>query len=201
MSSFVFFKTPFEGKKEAVNDLIKLREWKVTFKTPEKGILLIKAPDDIEEEILFYQDSIFDEKTNSKFGIFTKIEESEYESAQNIDITDTSDSNKKNKNEEKSTKLEEISQKIESIPTPNKEDDTNKAINDQKINEKKSESKRINSPPEFGNNIYLSNTNTFEELGKNIAKNYRDPYDFFFNQNYLIYFFILSVICLVIFQL
>ena len=201
MSSFVFLKIPFEGKIEAVNDLIKSREWKVFFKRPEKGTLLMKVPDDIEEELKFNQDMVFDEKTYSKFGIFTEITESEYESAQNIDINDTSDSNEKYKNEEKSTKLEEISRKIESSPSLNKEDDTNKEINDQKIDEKKSESKRVNSPPEFGESIFSSNSNTFEELGKNITKNYTDPFDFFFNQNYLINFFILSVICLVIFQL
>lgn len=201
MSSFVFFKIPFEGKIEAVNDLIKDRELEVFFKRPEKGTLLMKVPDDIEEELKFHQDMVFDEKTYSKFGIFTEITESEYESAQNIDINDTSDSNEKYKNEEKSTKLEEISQKIESSPSLYKEDDTNKEINDQKIDEKKSESKKVNSLPEFGESIYSSNSNTFEELGKNIAKNYKDPFDFFFNQNYLINFFILSVICLVIFQL
>ena len=201
MSSFIYFKIPFEGKIEAVNDLIKSREWKLYFKRPEKGTLLMKVPDDIEEELKFNQDIVFNEKTNSKFGTFTEITESEYESAQNIDINDTSDSNEKYKNEEKSTKLEEISRKIESSPSLNKEDDTNKEINDQKIDEKKSERKRVNSPPEFGESIYSSNSNTFEELGKNITKNYTDPFDFFFNQNYLINFFILSVICLVIFQL
>ena len=146
MSSFVFLKIPFEGKIEAVNDLIKSREWKVFFKRPEKGTLLMKVPDDIEEELKFNEDIVFDEKRNSKFGTFTEITESEYESAQNIDINDTSDSNEKYKNEEKSTKLEEISRKIESSPSLNKEDDTNKEINDQKIDEKKVKAKESIHP-------------------------------------------------------
>ena len=60
------------------------------------------------------------------------------------------------------------------------------SINDLLINKNNEMKDNLAKVSFKGNNIYLSNTNTFEELGKNIAKNYRDPYDFFFNQNYLL---------------
>ena len=115
MSSFVFLKIPFEGKIEAVNDLIKSREWKLYFKRPEKGTLLMKVPDDIEDELKFNQDIVFDEKRNLKFGTFTEITESEYESAQNIDINDTSDSNENIKTKKKVQNWKKLVEKLKVV--------------------------------------------------------------------------------------
>jgi hypothetical protein len=99
MSSFIFYKLPFEGKIEAVNDLIRTRDWKITLKMPENGTLLMKVPEDIEEEVLFNQDIVFDEKTNSKFGMFSKITETEFESSESLEIPDISASKENTKNE------------------------------------------------------------------------------------------------------
>ena len=53
---------------------------------PENGIIYMKVPEDADDEVIFNQDLVFDETTNSKFGIFEKITESDYEAAKNIEI-------------------------------------------------------------------------------------------------------------------
>ena len=86
MSSFIYYKIPFEGKIEALYELIKNRDWNISLKIPENGIIYMKVPEDADDEVIFNQDLVFDETTNSKFGIFEKITESDYEAANNIEI-------------------------------------------------------------------------------------------------------------------
>ena len=193
MSSFIYYKIPFEGKIESVNDLIRTREWKVTLKMPDNGTLLMKIPEDIEEEVLFNQDLVFDEKTNSKFGSFSKISESDFEIAESMDIPKTSVSNEniENKEKEKKIKLKDI---YDNSGISLKDDDFVK-----KISEKKSNESIINSLKK-SITLNLPTSINLEEY-KKMAGNYKDPYDFFFSQNYLIVFFIVAVIFLILFRL
>ena len=87
MSSFIYYKIPFEGKIEEVYELINNRDWNnISLKMPENGIIYMKIPEDVNEEVTFNEELVFDETTNSKFGIFEKITESDYEIAKNIEI-------------------------------------------------------------------------------------------------------------------
>jgi len=62
MSSFVFYKIPFEGKIEVLYDVIKTQEGNILVKVPENGILYMKVPIDVNEEVTFYQNMVFLEK-------------------------------------------------------------------------------------------------------------------------------------------
>ena len=86
MSTFLYYKTTFEGKIDAVFELIHNRDWNISVKMPEEGILYMKVSEETEDEVLFNQNLVFDEPTGSKFGKFEKISESEYEVAQNIEL-------------------------------------------------------------------------------------------------------------------
>jgi hypothetical protein len=193
MSSFIFYKLPFEGKIEAVNDLIRTRDWKITLKMPENGTLLMKVPEDIEEEVLFNQDIVFDEKTNSKFGMFSKITESEFESSESLEIPDISASKENTKNEAQKKKSEEIHQEF-NTKISLKDDDFDK------INDYKGKKSSINEFLKKSLSINLSASINVEDLKKSISGNLKDPYDYFFTKNYLITFFIIAVIILIIFR-
>lgn len=193
MSSFIFYKLPFEGKIEAVNDLIRTRDWKITLKMPENGTLLMKVPEDIEEEVLFNQDIVFDEKTNSKFGMFSKITETEFESTESLEIPDISASKENTKNEAQKKKSEEIHQEF-NTKISLKDDDFDK------INDYKGKKSSINEFLKKSLSINLSASINVEDLKKSISGNLKDPYDYFFTQNYLITFFIIAVIILIIFR-
>ena len=109
MSKFIFYKVPFEGKIEAVYNLIKNQDWDVLIKMPEKGIIYMKVPEEADEEVSFHQNLMFDDNTNSKFGFFEKITESDFESAQkNIEIP----SSVENKKPEANKKIDEIDKNI-----------------------------------------------------------------------------------------
>ena len=185
MSSFVFYKIPFEGKIEVLYDLIKNQDWNILVKVPENGILYMKVPIDVNEEVTFYQNMVFDERTNSKFGIFQTITESDFEAAQNIETpisTETKDVEKTNKSSQKYNNL--LDDKIKEFrDKKNKEKNSYLGIN-------LSDLKNIISMP----------TMNIQAFGKNIYKNYKDPYDYFFSQNYLIALFIFAIICLIIFR-
>ena len=108
MSSFVFYKIPFEGKIEVLYDFIKTRDWNILVKVPENGILYMKILQDDNEEVLFYQNLVFDKATNSKFGIFQSITELDFEAAQNIETPisiETKDVGKTNKSSQKYNNL------------------------------------------------------------------------------------------------
>lgn len=193
MSSFIFYKLPFEGKIEAVNDLIRTRDWKITLKMPENGTLLMKVPEDIEEEVLFNQDIVFDEKTNSKFGMFSKITETEFESSESLEIPDISASKENTKNEAQKKKSEEIHQEF-NTKISLKDDDFDK------INDYKGKESSIKEFLKKSLSINLSASINVEDLKNSISENLKDPYDYFFTQNYLITFFIIAVIILIIFR-
>ena len=193
MSSFIFYKLPFEGKIEAVNDLIRTRDWKITLKMPENGTLLMKVPEDIEEEVLFNQDIVFDEKTNSKFGMFSEITETEFETTESLEIPDISASKENTKNELQKKKSEKIHQEFNTRVTL-KDDDFDK------INDSKGKESSINEFLKKSLSINLSASINVEDLKKSISGNLKDPYDYFFTQNYLITFFIIAVIILIIFR-
>ena len=201
MSSSIYYKIPFEGQIEALYDLIKNKDWNVSVKMPEKGIIYMKIPIDIEDEVLFHQDLVFDENTQSKLGIFAPLTESDYEAAQNIEMPRSSDNSS---NEEKNKKLlEKINENVETFEKKSKE--INSKINEINTKEKSQNmlrsylSKSLEDLPNLISESLPTNINV-EEFGKNIIGTYKDPYDYFFSQNYLISFFIFAVICLIIFK-
>ena len=196
MSAFIFYKVPFEGKIKLVYNLFKTNDWKVTIKTPEQETLLMKIPSDLDEEISFYEGIVFDERTNSKFGSFETITEQEFESAQSIDIPDLSGP-EEDESEQRSKKIEEINQKIQSKISFG---------NDNKKNgntfEKKESVNRLGSllGNSFNLNENLPSSIDFDEIKRLITETHKDPYDYFFSQNYLLVIFSFAVICLMIFR-
>ena len=192
MSSFIYYKIAFEGKIEAVYELIRSRDWKIDLKMPDNSFLLMKVPEDIEDEVLFLKDMVFDEKTNSKFGKFTKIAGEEFESSSTLDIPDLSISSGSIKKTVSNDKIEEISQIVDKKPSF-KEDNI-----DQKINQYKQ-----NSMIKIKNffNVNLANSINIGEIKKNISVNYKDPYDYFFTKNYLISFLVVALVIFMLFKL
>ena len=197
MSSFIYYKIPFEGKIEAVYELIKNRDWNISLKVPENGIIYMKVPEDADDEVIFNQDLVFDETTNSKFGIFEKITEPDYEAANNIEIPRPTEK----KTIATSKKTNEINEKIETLQQEKKAFD--KQVKEIIFEEK---------PKELNTNLYsginlsdlknmvsLSNIKV-GELRKNIIENYKDHYDYFLSQNYLMSLFVFAVISLIIFN-
>ena len=197
MSSFIYYKIPFEGKIEAVYELIKNRDWNISLKMPENGIIYMKVPEDCDDEVIFNQDLVFDETTNSKFGIFEKITESDYEVAKNIEIPRPTEK----KTISVSKKANEINKKIEAYQQEKREFD--KEVKKFNFEEKPKDLKtNLNSGinlSDLKNMISLQNINV-GELRKNIIENYKDPYDYFLSQNYLMVLLIFAVICLIIFN-
>ena len=194
MSSFVFYRIPFTGKIESVNNLLRDRDWisNITMKVPEEGIILMKIPIDIVEEISFFQNVNFDERTKTKFGIFEPITETDFETAQNKEnpkvsnITDSTEE-KKNNNENYQKTNESIDDKIIDFnKTENKNETTMSSI--------------LSYIPKL-EPISLTTSINLNELGRLINSKYKDPYDYFFSKYYLIIFFIFAIICLILFRL
>ena len=199
MSKFIFYKVPFEGKIEAVYNLIKNQDWDVLIKMPEKGIIYMKVPEEADEEVSFHQNLMFDDNTNSKFGFFEKITESDFESAQkNIEIP----SSVENKKPEANKKIDEIDKNIKNYQKE-------KEIFDKKISQLSAEKNQKDVKVDMQLETCLSYLNNMssmqifkaEELGKKIYGNYKDPYDYFFSHNYLIALFIFAIICLIVLDL
>ena len=201
MSSFIFYKIQFEGKIESLYEFIQNKDWNVSIKMPEKGILYMKLPIDIEDEVVFHQDIVFDENTQSKFGNFDQITESDYEATSNLEMPKSSENAPK---EEKSKNFyETINKNIEKAEKKSKELDSK--INEFNTKESTSQqilrslSKSLEDLPNLISESIPSNIN-LENFEKNIVGTYKDPYDYFFSQNYLITFFIFAVICLIVFN-
>ena len=53
MSSYVFYKIPYEGSLKKVKELIEEREWDFQIKVPKDGIILVRIPPETEEELNF----------------------------------------------------------------------------------------------------------------------------------------------------
>ena len=123
-----------------------------------------------------------DEETKTKFGTFITITETDFEQGINneLNILDKEqnenkknlETNKKNKNKEYKRQISEILLNEETPPV--KKENFLKKFTLPKID--------------------------FEEINKKIKEEYKDPYDYFFSQNYLIMCFIFAVIVFVVFN-
>ena len=178
-STFVYKKIPYQGSLLKIKELIKNHHWNIEIKVSEEGTLLTKIPKSIEDEIYWFNGENIDEKTNTKFGTFISINETDYEEGKNIELDILnkeekeneikSENNKKNKNKEYKRQISEI------------------ILNDTKT-------KKENFSDKFGIKFNI------EEINKKVKEEYKDPYDYFFSQDYLIICFIFAVICLIIFN-
>ena len=178
-STFVYKKIPYQGSLLKIKELIKNHHWNIEIKVSEEGTLLTKIPKSIEDEIYWFNGENIDEKTNTKFGTFISINETDYEEGKNIELDILnkeekeneikSENNKKNKNKEYKRQISEI------------------LLND-------TQTKKENFSDKFGIKFNI------EEINKKVKEEYKDPYDYFFSQDYLIICFIFAVICLIIFN-
>ena len=178
-STFVYKKIPYQGSLLKIKELIKNHHWNIEIKVSEEGTLLTKIPKSIEDEIYWFNGENIDEKTNTKFGTFISINETDYEEGKNIELDILnkeekeneikSENNKKNKNKEYKRQISEI------------------LLND-------IQTKKENFLDKFGIKFNI------EEINKKVKEEYKDPYDYFFSQDYLIICFIFAVICLIIFN-
>ena len=183
MSSYIFYKIPYEGSLKKVKELIEEREWDFQIKVPKDGIILVKIPPETEEELLFSQSTIIDDETETKFGKFQKITEKEFEDGLNFELNiiniennineKMKKSSKKNKNMEYKRQISEILLNGDTAPEENKKS--------------------------YGLNFIIQKID-LNELSKNIEKNYIDQYDYFFSQNHIFMCIFLAFILLVIFN-
>ena len=193
--SIICYKIPYEGEIKSILKLIKDRDWgDINIKFPEKGILLMKIPKDIEDEVTFNENIIFDDSTNTKFCSFTPITETEFEQAQNIENLE----NKEDKNEDKLKKMDSSEKKLFY--------EESKKLTESIFSEpddKPKESKKLKTSNSFVN--YISKISSsipeinLQEISKDIGKEYKEPYDYLFTQRYLVYYFIVAVIFLILF--
>ena len=178
-TSFIYKKIPYQGSLLKVKELIKNHHWNIEIKVTEEGIILAKIPKSIEEEICWYNGENIDEKTNTKFGTFASINETDFVEGKNIELDilnkeeneneSKSEQNKKNKNKEYKRQISEI------------------LLNETQV-------KKENFLDKFGIKFDL------EKINKKVREEYKDPYDYFFSKDYLIMCFIFAVICLIIFN-
>ena len=209
MSSFIFFKIPYEGKIESVYKLLKDRDWisDISIKEPEKGIIFMKVPADLEEEVSFNQDIVIDEETNTKFGLFQKITESDFEGAQNVGKPESSNINTTNSIEEEKIKLlnEKNEKNIENYQKINEKIDSKiNEFNKKEISQNNSMNSLVGRTLSYIpklDSLTLPTSINLSELGKSINTKYKDPFDYFFSQNYLSLFFIFAIFCLILFRL
>ena len=195
MSSMIFYKIPYEGEIKSILKLIKDRDWgDITVKFPEKGILLMKVPKDIEDEVTFNEDIVFDDTTNTKFCSFTPITETEFEQAQNIE-------NLENKEEKKENKIKRNQTNEQKLYYEESKRLTESIVSEE--TEKPNENKKQTTSNSFVN--YISKISSsipdinLQEFTKDIGKEYKEPYDYLFTQRYLVYYFIVAVIFLIVF--
>ena len=181
--SYIYYKIPYEGSLQKIKELINDREWNLQMKSPKEGIILVKISKDVDEEICFNQGMMIDEETKTKFGTFQPIKEFEFEEGINTELNNKIDKenivnlNKKNKSAEYKRQISDI------------------LMNAETTEEEKSKRKGFS----FLNYIPIPKFD-LKEFNQKIEKNYKDPYDYLFSQNYLIVFFIVAVICLVLFK-
>ena len=192
MSSMNFYKIPYEGEIKSILKLIKDRDWDIKIKFPEKGILLMKVPDDIDEEVTFNENLVFDDATQTKFCSFSRISESEFEEAQNMENLEE----KKNENEN-NIKKEESKNTEKKLRSDISKEITETIFSEE--NEKPKENEKIKTSYNFANYIPSIPQINLNEISKGIGKEYKEPYDYLFTQRYLVYYFIVSVIFLILF--
>ena len=192
MSSMNFYKIPYEGEIKSILKLIKDRDWDIKIKFPEKGILLMKVPDDIDEEVTFNENLVFDDATQTKFCSFSRISESEFEEAQNMENLEE----KKNENEN-NIKKEESKNTEKKLRSDISKEITETIFSEE--NEKPKENEKIKTSCNFANYIPSIPQINLSEISKGIGKEYKEPYDYLFTQRYLVYYFIVAVIFLILF--
>ena len=187
-----FYKIPYEGEIKSILKLIKDRDWDIKIKFPEKGILLMKVPDDIDEEVTFNENLVFDDATQTKFCSFSRISESEFEEAQNRENLEE----KKNENEN-NIKKEESKNTEKKLRSEISKEITETIFSEE--NEKPKENEKIKTSYNFANYIPSIPQINLNEISKGIGKEYKEPYDYLFTQRYLVYYFIVAVIFLILF--
>ena len=183
--SYIYYKIPYEGSLQKIKELINDREWNLQMKSPKEGIILVKISKDVDEEICFNQGMMIDEETKTKFGSFQPIRDIEFEEENSTELTNLNYEkqnifgrpNKKYKNAEYKRQMSEIL-----LSGETKEEEKPKGMVYNLVN-------KIGIPK-----IDLN------ELKQKIETNYKDPYDYFFSQNYLIVCFIVTLIFLVLFR-
>lgn len=185
--SYIYYKIPYEGKLQKIKELIRDRDWNLQMKIPEEGILLVKITKNIDEELSFNQGMIIDEETNTKFGNFQLIEEDEFEEGKNIsldNIINERDEQGKSTNQSKKNQNMEYKRQMSEI-----------LLNEETLEREIPKNNKYN----FISKLCIPKID-LDKLNKKIKRDYRDPYDYFFSKNYLINCFILSIICLVLFN-
>ena len=187
MPSYIFYKIPYEGSLPKIKEIIKNREWNLEMKVPKEGILLLKVPIDIEDEISFCQKSTLDEDTNTKLGALEPIKESEFEDEIDTlsnDIINENDEKEKNSTQNKKNKNWQYKRQITEI-----------LMNEETL-EKEIPKKNVFN---LVRKISLPKIN-LNQFNKIIEHTYKDPYDYLLSQNYLVMCFIIAIICLVLFN-
>ena len=182
--SYIYYKIPYEGSLQKIQELINDRGWNLQMKSPKEGILLAKIPKDIEEEISFNQKMTIDEETKTKFGSFQPIRDFEFEEENSTELSNLNNEKQKNVSQNKKNKNAEYKRQMSEILLSG---------------ETKEEEKPKGMVYNLVNKIGIPKID-LNELKQKIETNYKDPYDYFFSQNYLIVFFIVTVIFLVLFR-
>lgn len=187
MSKYILVK--YDGEKKSINQLIESRDWDIELKEPESGVLLMKVPEEIEEELYFFKNLVFDEKTNTKFSEFQSISQDEFEKAKDLN------GNNYNNNDETPRITCENN---ESANTPLNEKKAN--IFDQfketlsEENEKKFKKSSTFHSSLIGNSLQnfqmLLNKDQFKEK---VFGQYKNPYDIFLSQNYIVVYLIVII--------
>ena len=178
-STFVYKKIPYQGSLLKIKELIKNHHWNIEIKVSEEGTLLTKIPKSIEDEIYWFNGENIDEKTNTKFGTFISINEKDYEEGKNIELDILNKEEKENEIKSENNKK-------------NKNKEYKRQISEILLND--TQTKKENFLDKFGIKFNI------REINKKVKKEYNDPYDYFFSQDYLIICFIFAVICLIIFN-
>ena len=178
-STFVYKKIPYQGSLLKIKELIINHHWNIEIKVSEEGTLLTKIPKSIEDEIYWFNGENIDEKTNTKFGTFISINENDYEEGKNIELDILNKEEKENEIKSENNKK-------------NKNKEYKRQISEILLND--TQTKKENFLDKFGIKFNIG------EINKKVKEEYKDPYDYFFSQDYLIICFIFAVICLIIFN-
>ena len=191
MSKSKYIKVNYEGQFQSITELIESKEWNIDIKEVEEGTVYMKIPEDIEEEVYFFKNLTFNENTNTKFFDFIPITQNEFESAQSLAHSIISDEKKNEKKEETKPQNSNLGN-----------DKQTKMYNDfirSITGEEKNDKKDLNNANK-ANNQNLPEV-SLEDIKKKISEEFKDPFDLFFNQNYLICFFIFASIAMIFLNL
>lgn len=205
--SFKYTSVKYEGQYQSILDLIKSREWKVDVKEIEDNTVYMKIPQDIEEEINFYQNVEFDEKTRTKFFEFKPITEEEFQNAEELAHSEEYiEEENNNKAEERKTEIKKetnVNELKKSVLDKYTEEmglnklKTLKSLKKEKEGGDDEKEKLINNN---GNKMKALKMNFdfklkgYNEIKDDMFGKFNDPYDYFFSKNYLMSFIIVAII-------